>query len=141
MLRDGAKLELAVPQATGRRAEDGPWAAQRWVLLHPEVPRAAQAVVNANEKSSGGDPEGIAGGDLIIPTSAMSVFCSRWLVCEGLKVLLEAARSVPRVTERGGEGGSLWGPEGEQEHTTSNYHNTQGEQIRRPSPNQADATP
>lgn len=134
-----------MPQGAGRTAEDGPRAAQRWVLLHPEVPRTAQAVVNANavRKSSGGDPEGIAGGDLIIPTSAMSLFCSRWLVCEGLKALLEAAQSVPRVTEWGEKGGSLWGPEGEEEHTTSNYHecNTQGEQIQRPSPNQVDATP
>lgn len=134
-----------MPQGAGRTAEDGPRAAQRWVLLHPEVPRAAQAVVNANavRKSSGGDPEGIAGGDLIIPTSAMSLFCSRWLVCEGLKALLEAAQSVPRVTEWGEKGGSLWGPEGEEERTTSNYHecNTQGEQIQCPSPNQVDATP
>lgn len=91
-----------MPQGAGRTAEDGPRAAQRWVLLHPEVPRAAQAVVNANavQKSSGGDPEGIAGGDLIIPTSAMSLFCSRWLVCEGLKALLEAARSVPQSGAR-----------------------------------------
>lgn len=134
-----------MPRPAGCRAEDVPWASQTWVLLHPEVPRAAQALVNANavQKSSGWDPEGIADGDLITPPSALSLFCSRWLVCEGLKALLEAARSVPHVTERGEEGGCLWCPEGEQEHTTSSYRecNTQGEQIQRPSPNRVDASP
>lgn len=86
---------------------------------------------------SGGDcGRGFNNSDISHELVLQSLACLR-----GLKGALGGSSVC--ATEWGEKGGSLWGPEGEEERTTSNYHecNTQGEQIQRPSPNQVDKTP